>query len=321
MHRTVPPPAAHPGTPSPDTPSRRARPGGSPPPLRGTLEALPATGRPTILAELPPGQGDWVLTADLRDGTLDALLARVQAGIGALLPPDSRADVPPAVAPSRLLGWYLHAVASAAVVPFLHARRVPCLSPRSLTVHLAPTGRPDAVALLSPAFTCLPRDPAVEHPHATPVPDLEALRHTLRTELGAHATTFLDAWGRRGRRGRRTHWAMLSDALVKAVVTAAPGPTGVHEATGLLPPGRAEELAPFVVGAAAFRWDTLPDGTTEPRRRKVSCCLSYTVPGDTACSSCPRGPFSSSIPCAGPGPRNPHDPADPTSRRCAPGAS
>jgi hypothetical protein len=240
-------------------------------PLRATLDAVPArpgisvrAGAPAGL-RAPVGTTGWTTCADLHDGpTLDALADRVRTGVRTLVPAPDRDRVPPAVAPSYLFGWYVWAVACAATVPYVAARRVPRLHPGSVALHLTGTGWPDAVALLDPGFACLPDDPDATHPDARPALDPDALRATLLDEVAAHVATFTAAWGRRGGRGPHSLRALATDALVAAVLTAAPGPAGLAEAEALLP------------------------GGPVPPRLRVSCCLAYAVPGAATCTTCPR---------------------------------
>ncbi len=257
-------------------------------PLHESIAALPATERLAVRSDVPAEEPGWTTTADLQAAdALEALLARVHGNVCALVPAGTVGDVPDTVAPAYVLGWYLAAVASAAAVPFVHARRVPGLRADRVALRLSDVGWPDAVAVLSPRFACLPDDPDAGHRDADPVADLEALRTALRAELAEHATGFLAAWGRRGRRGRHALWGFVSDALVDAVWEAAPGEVGAREAAAVLPPRGRGRLAPFV-GTGGFRSFARPDGTVELVRSRVSCCLAYAVPGAEVCLSCPR---------------------------------
>lgn len=242
-------------------------------PLHDTLAGVPPRPGIVVRAGLPagaaagavPGGPGWTTCADLYDGdVLDALVRRVRTGVQALVPAADRERVPPAVAPSYLFGWYVWAVACAAAVPWVAARRVPRLHPASVALHLTGTGWPDAVAVLAPGFTCLPDDPEAGHRDARPAADGPALRAALLAEVGAHVEAFTAAWGRRGGRGPHSLRALATDALVAAVLTAAPGARGLVEAEALLP------------------------GGPVPPRLRLSCCLAYAVPGAATCVTCPR---------------------------------
>ncbi len=249
-------------------------------PLSATLDGLPASGRVRVLSGVPDGEEGWrPATALHAPETLDELVAQVHAGVCRLVPPDRRHDVPPAVAPSYLLEWYLRAVASAAALPFVHARRVPRLDAADLTVRWSATGWPDAVALATPVFACLPDDADATHPDARPVEDAEALRARLRDEVGGHAEAFRVVWGRRGGRGRHAVRAIATDALAAALQDAAAGALGALVAATVLAPDPPRSVAPFV---------RLPGAA--PLRRRASCCLAYAVPGAATCTTCPRLP-------------------------------
>jgi FhuF 2Fe-2S C-terminal domain len=184
--------------------------------------------------------------------------------VQAVVPPADRGRVPPAVAPSYLFGWYVWAVACAAAVTWVAARRVPRLHPASVALHLTGSGWPDAVAVLAPGFACLPDDPEAGHRDARPAADGPALRAALLAEVDAHVEAFTAAWGRRGGRGPHSLRALATDALVAAVLTATPGARGLVEAEALLP------------------------GGPVPPRLRISCCLAYAVPGAQTCATCPR---------------------------------
>lgn len=256
-------------------------------PLARTLAALPAVEELRVVAGLPADDTGWLPATDLH-GTprLDGLLGRVHEHVVALVPAGRRPDVPATVAPAYLLEWYLWAVCSAAALPFVHARRVPSLAPDAVALQLADEGWPDAVALLSPTFACLPGDPDADHPDARVVAGVAALRAALRGEVTTHADAFLRGWGRRGRRGRHALRAAVTDALVDAVQCAAPGGPGAREAQALLAgPARPDE--PFL-GPVRYTGVGRPGQPAEPFRQRASCCFAYAVPGGEACFSCPR---------------------------------
>lgn len=257
-------------------------------PLARTIERLQGVGGLRVLPAVPAAGSGWVGARELQ-GTpvLDGLLDTVHENLCAHVPADRRDEVPPAVAPSYVLEWYLWAVCTAAVLPFVHERRVPELAADVVALRMSENGWPLAVALLSPVFSCLPDDPDAAHPDARPVDGVEELRAVLRAQVAAHADAFLQAWGRRGRRGRRALWAAATDALVEAVQRSAPGGRGAREAAALLPAASDSSLAPFV-GAVRYTSVGRPGTPDEPFRQRASCCLAYSVPGGEACFSCPR---------------------------------
>ena len=92
-----------------------------------------------------------------------------------------------------LLQEYQWPLIAAAVGCFLVDRRVPDLQPEHIRLYV-PATEPAAeegehharIAFCSGHFVALPDDPAADHPDATLVPDLAALRDNLRTGLESH---------------------------------------------------------------------------------------------------------------------------------------
>jgi FhuF 2Fe-2S C-terminal domain/Ferric iron reductase FhuF-like transporter len=127
----------------------------------------------------PSGEG-WIAALEAfapHTAHLDRLIAVTQARL--------RTTAPTIIA-SALLQDYQWPLLSTAIACFLLDRRVPDISVASCRVRYNPESEADALALGSRRFSALPDDPAANHPDATIVPDLAALRATLRTSIEAH---------------------------------------------------------------------------------------------------------------------------------------
>jgi hypothetical protein len=223
-----------------------------PHPLDADVRALRGLGFLRLERVPPPGEGGWLACADLVDGpdALDAWTRRVADGLRRT----HRREPPPSVAPTYLMGWYLDAVARAGATWVLVRGRLPDLHPSVLALHETAGGWPDAVAPQGTGFSCLPGDPAADHPAATVLPDPRALHAALGDAVRAHAAAFHAAFHPPVKTGSRQRWGMVEDVLEASVWAA-------RQLAGL-PPG--------------------PLGT------RRSCCFAYRVDPALLCTRCPR---------------------------------
>lgn len=188
-----------------------------------------------------------------------------------------------------VLAWYTYLPAYLGALLFHHERRVPSLRPEDLAFRLAtPRPHPDATALLSHEFACLPDDPAAGTPGTTVVGSLADLAALLRERYAAHAARFVAAYGPGVRFGRHTLWAGVTDALDNSLLLAGRhrGDEGgaVADAAMVLP----AKLAPFTT-ASTMRTDLDAQGNTCWTRRRESCCFAYLLaPAERVCATCPR---------------------------------
>jgi hypothetical protein len=227
----------------------------------GSLGDLPAT----------PGAGrGWHGCADLLSvpGALDGWLAAVTAQLARThhRPP------PPEVPATYLMGWYLDVVARVGATWFGLVRRVPAIGPEALAVHLCEGGWPDGAALLSPAFRCLPHDPAAAHPDAEVVPDERALAQVLRADVTGHAGAFHTAYRPDVKIGSRQRWGMVDDMLEAAAwatsrLRSDAGSDGTDDGT--------DADAEALVGP-------------NPTRLRRTCCFAYRLDEALLCTRCPR---------------------------------
>jgi hypothetical protein len=236
--------------------------------------------------------GTWVRCAELlaEPGLLADWAGRVAAWLDR-----EYGEAPDRVVAGYLLSWYLTVPAQAGALLFHTTRRVPDLDPAGLAVRFGTEHpRPDAVAVLGEAFTCLADDPAADRPEATGVPDDAALAAVLRERYAAHAERFLTALAAldttaagRVRLGRHTLWASATDALDGAFwrIGQYVGNEGAGVANAAL--ALPAVLPPFT-SASTLRpeTDSVVGGWT---RRRDSCCFHYVLrDGMGPCATCPR---------------------------------
>lgn len=219
-------------------------------PLDADVAALGAAGF-LRLVRTPAGPG-WHACVDLLDveGALLAWTVRVTGWLRRTYGGEPH----PSVAPTYLMGWYLDAVARAGATWLVRRHRVPDLGPAHLALHETPGGWPDAVAVSSTRFRCLPDDPASDHPDALALADDAALLAAYEEQVRAHAAAFHHAFRPAVPTGSRQRWGMVDDVLEACLWTA-----------------RRD------AGVAAGRLGT-----------RRSCCFAYRVDPALLCDRCPR---------------------------------
>ncbi|GAA2987701.1 (2Fe-2S)-binding protein [Actinokineospora diospyrosa] len=198
---------------------------------------------------------------------------------------DKYSDSPDRTTAGYVMTWYLWVPGYLAGLLFHHERRIPSLRPADLAFRMAePRPHPDAIAVLSPRFVCLPDDPAAGVPEATVVPDEHALAALLRGRFAAHAARFVEVYGPQVRLGKRMLWAAATDVLDSSLWLA--GRYGGTETEGVLDAALVlgDGPAPFTSGSTLR-----PQPTGEWARRRESCCFHYLLAeGQGTCASCPR---------------------------------
>ncbi|HEY0639983.1 MAG TPA: (2Fe-2S)-binding protein [Pseudonocardiaceae bacterium] len=202
---------------------------------------------------------------------------------------DTYSSVPQVTPAGYVMSWYAGMFGYLGGMLFHQARRVPALAPETLAFTVGPEfHRPVAVALRSPAFTCLPSDPGAGSPHATVVPDEDALAAVLRAEVAAHGARFVAAYRQASRFGPHTLWGAVTDALDRGLWHLAhrggDDPAGAASAALVLP----RRLAPFTSGSTIRRVRG-PSGAEHWTRTRQSCCFYYKLPeAEGPCVTCPR---------------------------------
>jgi hypothetical protein len=241
-------------------------------------EVLPA---PRLRVGEPRADGGWVLGSELAAGgaALDELLAGEDARIRDAYGVSARPDVTASFALHR----YAWPAGVLFTLPYFLLRRVPRIAPEDAAFH------PEEgwLTVRVTEFSCLPDDPAVDHPGARVVADEEALRAAVREAAADHLGPLLAAFGPRMRRGPRALWGTATDELTEGLwylgQLLGEEERARAEASALLPGG----TAPYS-GSAAFRPGCGPDGEAETTRDRASCCLYYTLRPEDVCGTCPR---------------------------------
>lgn len=219
----------------------------------------------------------------------DELLSDGAAGLRAWLEGIEGAfRAPPATAAAYALGWYASAVVTAAVTLLVAESRAVPAGAAVVRVHRAPGWWPDAAAVdpVGGTLLVLPGDELAGTAGVTVVPDPEALRAAVVADCLDHLEPVAAAVGDLSRLGRRSRLALVADAIGIAAAEAgrlAGSPAaGVAQAGGLL--AAAGTRLPYRPA-----WQATEDACA-PRLalRRAGCCLAYRVPGQEACTSCPR---------------------------------
>ena len=236
---------------------------------------------------LPESVSRWITCADflaLPDG-----FDRWRGGLATWLR-SQYGDSPDRTTAGYVMSWYLTVPSYLAGLLFHHERRVPSLRPEDLAFRMAePRPHPDAIAVLAPAFVCLPDDPAAGTPEATVVADERALAAVLRGRFAAHATRFAEVFGPQVRFGKRMLWAAATDALDNALWLS--GRYGGDEGAGVLDAALVldDGPAPFTSASTLRAVHPADGGPLEWTRRRESCCFHYLLDGGQGtCSTCPR---------------------------------
>ncbi|UVS76657.1 (2Fe-2S)-binding protein [Actinokineospora sp. UTMC 2448] len=228
-----------------------------------------------------PAEPGWVTCGSVL-ATPDAF-GRWRASLARWLR-DQYDDAPDQTTAGYVMTWYLGVPAYVGALLFHHERRVPSLRPADLAFRTAyPRPHPGSVAVLSPAFACLPDDPAAGRPDVVVAPDDAALAAILRGRFIAHAKRFVDVYAPQVRLGRRTLWAAATDALDSALWQA--GRCGGDAGAGALDAALVLEdgVKPLTSGS------TMRTVDGEWTRRRESCCFHYLLErGEGACGTCPR---------------------------------
>lgn len=159
----------------------------------------------------PAGPGWIAAMEDFMPGALwmEQLIAHTQARFR---------TTAPVITASAILQGYQWPLIGAAIACYLLDRRAPALSMRNSRVHYTADFEADALALLDGRFAALPDDPAADHPDATVVADLDALRTALRTAIETHLGGVIDRLGVCCGCITRSLWLTAADACAGTLV-------------------------------------------------------------------------------------------------------
>jgi hypothetical protein len=262
-----------------------AAPPSAPPPPHPLAEAVaPLAGvvpLPLDAPDLSAGAG-WCSLSDLLadgGGELDRRLAAVGAAYGT----GSRT-----VIARFFVDGYAWSVVGIGVAGYAGGRRVPDLAADNLALRFGDHGGLEAVALRRGGFACLPGDPAAAHPDAAVVPDVDALRRSLREGMVAHLAPLVAALRARSSLGERSLWLGVADHCVRLFLAA----TAHLDPNGCLAAREREAAALIQAPDSPLRGPTgvlfvEHDGRTIPWIGRAACCLGYHIPEHGRCDHCP----------------------------------
>lgn len=253
--------------------------GGPPAPLASTLGRVRALEIPYLSLDMrvsdpPPGAG-WLTRDDLLQmPVMERILARIGAGAG---------TTQAAIRGTWFLEAYAGALAGAAILCVLVDGRAPDVSPGNAVVHLAPTGRPDAIAFRAPVCAGMHGDGA-RGAGVVKADGPAALWTWFRERLVRHLEPLVEALVPVTGRGRRALWASVEDACA-AYLNWLGGALGRRE--------DARAHLDHLLGVAPLRrrarFEDVPlaDGTASVHVRN-GCCLGYRREAEPVmCTSCP----------------------------------
>ncbi|WP_246843373.1 (2Fe-2S)-binding protein [Allokutzneria sp. NRRL B-24872] len=229
---------------------------------------------------------EWISCADLLGDP--GMFDRWRKRLADWLSERHDTEIPERTTSGYIMSWYLQVPGFLGGLLFHASRRVPSLRPADIAFRLSgDRPHPNAVALLSDDFCCLPEDPESHRPEATTVADERALAAMFRARYTAHAAKFVTAFGPGTRFGKRMLWAAATDALDSSgwLAGRACGDEGAGVADSALFLPAAE--APLT-SASTLRTVTGEDGHVLWTRRRESCCFHFALPEQRACTTCPR---------------------------------
>jgi ferric iron reductase protein FhuF len=186
-----------------------------------------------------------------------------------------------------VFGSYIWLLTVSGIGTYLLARRIPDLSAENVVLHVDDKGWIDELALLTPRFACLPDDPAAEDPHATVVPDGDALRRFyLQGLLTGHLEAFMETMKSRYKYGLRAMQETMADRIAGSLIWLLKDLERKAEIRAEVEAFLA--LLPFSSKSGVLE---VPfEGRCEPFLKRASCCMSYRLPQYGYCTSCPLQP-------------------------------
>jgi Ferric iron reductase FhuF-like transporter. len=216
-----------------------------------------------------PASGGWISAASLVDGAALPVL---------LNGPIERWGATPHAAAALAWKAYTYWLAAPAVIGFAAADRVPLLDADNVLVRLSYDRPFVTIGMRRPAVAVLPDDPYASEPGVTVVADRDGLLAALRSSLVDHHLALLAAATRaRVRIGSR----ILAGALAASVgyVLRLAAPLTPHPPLDLGKP-----ILDALNVADLVDLSEAPDGSVDVQRK--TCCLAFTVPSLSICSTC-----------------------------------
>jgi hypothetical protein len=235
--------------------------------------------------------GDWVTPSDLFAPHAAGLAAMISATQTRLRTRTAT------VVGGALIQEYQWPLISTAVACFLTDHRVPDLHLENVSLRFpseeagaAGGNHPDQIAFTTGRFAALPDDPAANHPDATILPDLEALRSALRTGIEAHMTGVIERVSEAVGCNRKGLWLFVADRLAGTLSWLMQEGAGQacltcinREADGLV---RVAD-SPLYHKKVGFFELTYND-QTQVYLERATCCYWYKTEGGDYCSTCPH---------------------------------
>lgn len=196
-----------------------------------------------------------------------------------------------------LLQEYQWPLISAAVGCFLVDRRVPDLQPEQIRLYVPATepaetevAHSSRIAFCSGHFAALPDDPAADHPDATLVPDLAALRDNLRTGLESHFGWVIERLSQGVGCNPRGLWLYVTDRIAGTLAwlmqeqDKSCGLARIEPEFNVLLRTPASPLMNKKVGLFELTYKD----QTHAYLDRATCCYWYKTDGGDYCTTCPH---------------------------------
>ncbi|MGH8908425.1 MAG: IucA/IucC family C-terminal-domain containing protein [Egibacteraceae bacterium] len=248
------------------------------PPLEATLARVSARSARWAVRIGWPAEPYWLEAATIRE-RLDGLMAAIGVRYR---------TTDQAVTGTFLLNTYVRAIVGPALASLATERRVPDVAPDNVAFRFGPDGIVQELALAAPRFAALPEDPDADHPDATILADVTALRGWLRERLlCGHLADLVPLLRARTRRGPRALWGTASDMCSGVFAILAEAEGSVKAAEELDAESRAFLATgpPLLVGPPLC--PVMHAGGMAAGRQRLTCCLAYRLPDYEMCTSCP----------------------------------
>lgn len=255
-------------------------------PLASTVEGISAINDYLNVQLGPPAGEGWIAATDLvADGSprREELQARIQT---------RHKTTDRHFVAMTFFGASIWQVVVAGIASYLTTLRVPELKPANVALHWNADGWGDTLALVEGRFAALPDDPAAGHPDVTVVADRNALRaYFVEHIVRDYVPPLIDLVSATSPLGKRALWGVVADRCVGTLIWLAKELN--QTAICLAEVDALHQTAPFTGKSGIL---TVEHGThQELFLKRNSCCLSYKVPEQIYCSTCPLLPLEDRI--------------------------
>jgi ferric iron reductase protein FhuF len=246
-------------------------------PVAETL-ALLATRSPYMTVQSETDEGQWLTARQFLNAPvfLSACLDKVAAGY-------NNRDLK--IAGSFFLLRYTWMVGVGVIGCYLAANRVPSLTLDNVALRFGEDGYPSAVAFLNPCCAVLPDDPRAYEPGCRIVPSLSALQDAVRTSLESYCAALITAMRPHTPLNARTLWGLATDRHAQICLLGCEllgDPTrGEREVTALT------NSKPSLFSPRTSSIEVDFGDHSHWMVNASACCLSYKLPGNHYCNTCP----------------------------------